>query len=417
MPGDAMEDVIFQYDGSFPGFLCCVFDSYAHKEFPIAFYSDEECVSLYPVRVVVTRRDHSQRVYDSLQRLSPPALKVLRRAWLTCLEDKELRLYAFIRKLYDQGPGFMRSKADDVYYPIACALRHLGGELEKLRGFVRFSDYNGILGGEIEPRNRVLPLLANHFCSRMAGESFFLYDRTHRELLLYTKGQRRIVPVESLTLELPGSEELQYRALWQEFFPHRIHPGADQPPLSELVSPQAVSGRHDGISSGGLRGPQPSSSRRRSASPRRSSRDICTWDTPRIRAVCSWVRPLKKRSRMVIFSRSGSWSMASRRAMCSTMRSSGLSVPRVDSRVSPSAVSCCRDSGAPVASSTLAISSGVSPVSSASSDSLGSRPSRCRSRSRAAARACPFSRMLRPTFIAPLSRKKRRISPAIFGTA
>ena len=54
MPGDAMEDVIFQYDGSFPGFLCCVFDSYAHKEFPIAFYSDEECVSLYPVRVVVT---------------------------------------------------------------------------------------------------------------------------------------------------------------------------------------------------------------------------------------------------------------------------------------------------------------------------------------------------------------------------
>ena len=218
MPGDAMEDVIFQYDGSFPGFLCCVFDSYAHKEFPIAFYSDEECVSLYPVRVVVTRRDHSQRVYDSLQRLSPPALKVLRRAWLTCLEDKELRLYAFIRKLYDQGPGFMRSKADDVYYPIACALRHLGGELEKLRGFVRFSDYNGILGGEIEPKNRVLPLLANHFCSRMAGEPFFLYDRTHRELLLYTKGQRRIVPVESLTLELPGPEELQYRALWQEFF-------------------------------------------------------------------------------------------------------------------------------------------------------------------------------------------------------
>ena len=202
MPGDAMEDVIFQYDGSFPGFLCCVFDSYAHKEFPIAFYSDEECVSLYPVRVVVTRRDHSQRVYDSLQRLSPPALKVLRRAWLTCLEDKELRLYAFIRKLYDQGPGFMRSKADDVYYPIACALRHLGGELEKLRGFVRFSDYNGILGGEIEPKNRVLPLLANHFCSRMAGESFFLYDRTHRELLLYTKGQRRIVPVENLKLDL-----------------------------------------------------------------------------------------------------------------------------------------------------------------------------------------------------------------------
>ena len=198
-----MEDVIFQYDGSFQGFLCCVFDSYFHKEFPIAFCSDEECVSLYPVRVVITRQDHSQRVYASLERLSKTALRVLRRAWLTCMEDKELRLYAFIRKLYDQGPGFMHSKADDVYYPIACALRHLSGELEKLRGFVRFSDYNGVLGGEIEPKNRVLPLLAGHFCSRMSGESFFLYDRTHGELLLYAKGQRRIVPVDHLTLDLP----------------------------------------------------------------------------------------------------------------------------------------------------------------------------------------------------------------------
>ena len=52
-----MEDVIFQYDGSFQGFLCCVFDSYFHKEFPIAFCSDEECVSLYPVRVVITRHE------------------------------------------------------------------------------------------------------------------------------------------------------------------------------------------------------------------------------------------------------------------------------------------------------------------------------------------------------------------------
>ena len=38
----AWQDVVFQYDGSFDGFLCCVFESYVHKEFPIAFYSDEE---------------------------------------------------------------------------------------------------------------------------------------------------------------------------------------------------------------------------------------------------------------------------------------------------------------------------------------------------------------------------------------
>lgn len=213
-----MIDVIFQYDGSLSGFLCCVFESYAHKEFPIAFSDDEECVSLYPVRVVPTQPAHSRRVYDGLQRRSPTAARVLRRAWLTCLPDKERHLYAFIRKLFAQGPDFMRSKADETFYPIACALRHMNGELEKLRGFVRFSDYNGILGGEIEPKNRVLPLLAPHFCSRYAHETFFLYDRTHRELLLYRGGQRRIVPVDGLQLTPPGQEELQYRALWKQFF-------------------------------------------------------------------------------------------------------------------------------------------------------------------------------------------------------
>ena len=30
-------DVVFQYDGTFEGFLCCVFESYVNKEFPIAF--------------------------------------------------------------------------------------------------------------------------------------------------------------------------------------------------------------------------------------------------------------------------------------------------------------------------------------------------------------------------------------------
>lgn len=110
----------------------------------------------------------------------------------------------------------------------------------KAAGLRAFSDYNGILGGEIEPKNRVLPLLANHFCSRMAGESFFLYDRTHRELLLYTKGQRRIVPVESLTLELPGPEELQYRALWQEFSAPYPSGSGPTPAVRTRFSPNGI---------------------------------------------------------------------------------------------------------------------------------------------------------------------------------
>lgn len=216
----AWEQVMFQYDGTFDGFLCCVFESYIYKEFPIAFYSDEElyALSFYSVRTVNTVPESAQRVYRSLVKISPPAAQLVRKAFLTCLEEKEMYLYRFVRKLYKEGAVFLRNQADECYYPIAKAVRHMNREVEKLRGFVRFSDYNGTLGAEIEPQNRVLPLLRHHFCSRYANETLFIYDRSHKELLLYTKGRSRIFTVDSLQLSLPGEEEVNYRALWKCFY-------------------------------------------------------------------------------------------------------------------------------------------------------------------------------------------------------
>ena len=127
-------------------------------------------------------------------------------------------MYQFIRKLYSYGSSLLKNQADDAYHPIAKAIRHMNGELEKLRGFVRFSDYNGTLGAEIEPKNRVLPLLRSHFCNRYANESLFIYDRTHGDLLLYTKGRSQILQVDSWQKALPGEEEIYYRALWKKFY-------------------------------------------------------------------------------------------------------------------------------------------------------------------------------------------------------
>ena len=214
----AWRDAVFQYDGRFEGFLCCIFESYVNKEFPIAFSGDEECWSLYDVRYIVTIREHAQRVYQSILRRSRVAADVIRRGFLTCLPEKELHLYTLVKKLYDEGPAFLQNSSDPVYNPVARALRHMSGELEKLRGFVRFSDYGGVLGAEIEPKNRVLPLLRRHFCDRYANESFFIYDRTHKELLIYAKNHSRLLTVDSLQLALPSEEEVQFRRLWKRFY-------------------------------------------------------------------------------------------------------------------------------------------------------------------------------------------------------
>lgn len=214
-----MTDMVYYYDGSFEGFLCCVFDSYANKEVLTAIYRDEDLVpTLFASRSVLTDRDHANRVLRKIVKCSPYTANLLQKCHLTCLADKEIHMYRVVVKLLKEGPGFLRNFSDETLRPVAAAVRHLNGEAHLLKGFTRFSEFGGVLGGEIEPKNRVLPLLRSHFCARYQGETFFLYDRTHKEVLLYANGRAVIQPLESFEMAPPDEAEARYRLLWKRFY-------------------------------------------------------------------------------------------------------------------------------------------------------------------------------------------------------
>lgn len=215
----AWREVIYEYDGSFDGFLSCVFEIYTKKELPAAFFRFGELEpSLYEVRAVPTDAAHARRVYEGFRRFSPEVGPFLRRAFLTCLADKELAFFRFIAKLYREGAPLLSRLHDESYQPLLRAVRHLNGELEQYRGFVRFSDINGVLAAEIEPKNRVLPLLRAHFCARCGAEPFFLYDRTHREALFSDGKRSAIVPLEDFVMAPPDELERESRRLWRCFY-------------------------------------------------------------------------------------------------------------------------------------------------------------------------------------------------------
>lgn len=212
-------DVIYCYDGSFQGFLSCVFDSYAQREIPAGFCSDGDALlTLFETRTVAADPAHAERVLRKVTALSPEAALLLRRGFLTCLPEKELHLFRLIAKLLRDGPHFLRDRSDETLYPVVRAVQHLGGEVHLLKGFVRFSDLGGVLGGEIEPKNRVLPLLGGHFAARYHNERFFLYDRTHKEALFHVPGQTVIRPLEDFQMAPPDETEAQYRLLWKRFY-------------------------------------------------------------------------------------------------------------------------------------------------------------------------------------------------------
>ncbi len=214
-----MNDLVYFYDGSFNGFLCCIFESYARKEIPTAITGDEDLtLTLFPTRSVPTDPDHAGRVLRKVRKLSSYACELLRLGFLTCAEDREVMLYRLVAKLLRDGPGFLRDLSDETLYPVVSAVRHLNGEAHLLKGFVRFSELGGVLGSEIEPKNRVLPILRGHFCARYQNEKFFIYDRTHHEALFYAAGKAMIRPLADFQMAPPDETEAQYRLLWKRFY-------------------------------------------------------------------------------------------------------------------------------------------------------------------------------------------------------
>ena len=110
-----MNEMIYTYDGSFEGFLCCIFDSYANKEVLTAITDDEDSAPiLFPVRAIQTDSGHAGRVLRKLHKLSPYGEELVRRGFLTCMEDREIRLYRLVVKLLREGPGFLRNFSDET---------------------------------------------------------------------------------------------------------------------------------------------------------------------------------------------------------------------------------------------------------------------------------------------------------------
>ena len=206
--------VSYLYDGTYAGFLTCVFDSFRHREEPADFTPfDQAAASFYPQRAVETHREKARRVYRSLDQFGREGKRWAVRGFLTCLEERELWLWRFYQLGFEEKSAVSRDLTHPVVDTVRKAVRHLEEEAHLLTGFVRFSELDGVLAGEISPKNRVLPLLRPHFCGRYPQEQFLLYDKTHREALIHVPGRWSILPMEEFQMGRAGTEELQYRPL------------------------------------------------------------------------------------------------------------------------------------------------------------------------------------------------------------
>ncbi len=214
------KNVVFLYDGTFFGFLCCVHKSVYSATIPMAIMCEEDALpTLFDTHSVCTDQQKAIAVADSIPtKISRSALQIVHTVFLSCLKDKELKLLRFLLLGYHQGGGVSRMQAHPDVAVVLAAQRHLLHEAHLLKGFIRFSDTGGVLSSTISPKNFILPFLQNHFTSRFPNENFIIYDKTHHAALIYEHHECHILPVEHINFSQGDERDKHYQNLWKLFY-------------------------------------------------------------------------------------------------------------------------------------------------------------------------------------------------------
>lgn len=210
----------YEYDGTFEGFLSCVFESFERRETPLDIQpSGAPQLTLNPLRPVKTDLHKAERVRRSIPlRISQDAMELTEHVFLTFLEHKELYMLKFLQMGFSIGPDVTRLLQDDTVCALLKAQKHLYNESHRFKQFLRFSVTGRVLAAVIKPMNQVLPLIAPHFTDRYPEEAFLIYDETHGMALVHRPGEAAIVPVDSFVIDDPDEQEQMYRDLWCDYY-------------------------------------------------------------------------------------------------------------------------------------------------------------------------------------------------------
>ena len=218
MPYPAHVSAAYCYDGSYAGFLCCIFESYTRCEIPSAVLGPAEGqTTLFGTEAIATDPTHARRVANGLTRLGPMVRARVMTGFLSTEEEKDLILLRFARRCFDEGPRAVQMLGDPDVHAAFVLERNVNNEVCPFIEFIRFEEKDGMLGSVIHPKNNVLPLLRGHFCSRLPDEDFLIFDAAHGTALLRQSGHVQYLAMEHYE-PARDADELNWQALWKRFF-------------------------------------------------------------------------------------------------------------------------------------------------------------------------------------------------------
>lgn len=230
----------YLYDGSFDGFLSCVYHNYKTKKASGIYERNLYQYSIMNDYMIIdTDFNFADIVYNAIEtKISKEAMNMIFYAFLSCEKDKDNIILKFIDFGFKKGKIAIDMYTNDCVLPIREIYTRVSREEHGFLGLLRFSDIGGILYAKYCPDNNITVLITEHFADRYKYERFVIHDEKRNIASVYADEKWEIIDASKVNMISLSDNELMLHKLWKEYFTTLAIEGRKNPKLQNQKVPK-----------------------------------------------------------------------------------------------------------------------------------------------------------------------------------
>lgn len=223
------ETWIYLCEDSLEGILTAVYtafeEKHGHENNKIQLSEKLFHQELFTTYITVqTDFEKARKVARTMEtKVSPTVYEQIQKCSVSQDTRKADAIYRFILLALKIGPRILNHLTDPHVQLMMELDRHVTNEIRQEIQFLRFEELeNGVLFARINPKNALLPYLAEHFSDRFSGENWMIADTVHQMVLTHEQDKgcslARVedVDFDALSPAVSEQEEL-WQKLWKSF--------------------------------------------------------------------------------------------------------------------------------------------------------------------------------------------------------
>lgn len=218
------------FDGSFQGYLCCIFEAFERKEFDTIPTTQEwmEINMFSDKRQIISDAKKAARVLSGMRRIIGHKNSLI--FYHNFLSDSPAEWtngFRLIVEFFKSGKMDLQNYGRPDILRMHQIVKKVSRERHRMKAFIRFvkSD-NNLFTAIVEPDFNVIPLVVDFFRNRYTDQQWLIYDIRRNYGFyydcistqeVYNSGENDVRNPHSLELDLDPKEK-EFQHLWKTYF-------------------------------------------------------------------------------------------------------------------------------------------------------------------------------------------------------